>query len=119
MLSNQGKGALAESVVLKDYLSRSYCFLDRNVRCGGAELDLVFREKHHLIFVEVRYLKKTSFMHPIESVNYKKLLNLRRACETYYRAYKQFELSYRLDIAAVTGSLDFPQIDIWMDVLED
>ena len=42
MLSNQFKGALAESMVLKDYLSGSYRFLDRNVRCGGAELDLVF-----------------------------------------------------------------------------
>lgn len=118
MLSNQAKGALAEGIVLKDYLDKGSCFLGRNVRCGGAELDLVFKNSSHLIFVEVRYLKKTNFMHPIESINHKKLLNLRRACEAYYSAYNQFEFDYRLDVATVTGSLDFPEIDIWIDVLE-
>ena len=119
MLSKQAKGALAESIVLKNYLDKGSSFLGRNVRCGGAELDLVFKEKNHLIFVEVRYLKSTNFMHPIESINYKKLLNLRRACEAYYRSYDQIEFSYSLDIATVTGSLDSPEVDIWKDVLED
>ena len=119
MLSNQAKGALAESLVLRLYLDKGAIVLDRNIRCGGGELDLVFRKKNHLLFVEVRYLKKTNFMHPIESINHKKLLNLRRACRAYYHAYNQSNLSYNLDIATVTGNLDSPEIDIWTDVLDD
>ena len=119
MLSNQAKGALAESLVLREYLVKGASFLDRNIRCGGGELDLVFRKKNYLLFVEVRYLRKINFMHPIESINHKKLLNLRRACLAYYNAYNQSNLSYSLDIATVTGNLDSPEIDIWTDVLDD
>ena len=118
MSSNQAKGALAESIVLKKYLDKGARLLGRNIHCGGGELDLIFQKKDRLIFVEVRYLKETTFMHPIETINHKKLFNLRRACEFYYHKYNKFDLNYSLDIATVTGALSAPVIDIWSDVLE-
>ncbi len=118
MSSNKIKGIWAENLVLQEYLRKGYFFIDRNVQSGGGELDLIFQFNDHLTFVEVRYLRVTNFMHPVESVGFKKLLRLRKACQAYYQKYDRNELNYNLDIATVSGATNSPSIEIWTDVLE-
>ena len=118
MSFTQVKGAWAENLILEEYLKKGFLFLGRNIRCGGGELDLVFQWDEHLTFVEVRYLRLTSFMHPVESISHKKLLNLRRACQAYHNKYYRVGVDYSLDIATVTGASSSPKIEIWSDVLE-
>ena len=112
------KGIWAETFVLKNYLSRGFSLVERNVICGFGEIDLVLKLNKMLVFVEVRLLESCKFMHPVESVDYRKLKVLRRTCDFYYTYHWQKDTDYTLEVATVSGSIARPRIEIWPDALE-
>jgi len=40
----------------------------KNYRCSRGEIDLIMRDQHSLVFVEVRYRKNINFGTPAESI---------------------------------------------------
>lgn len=52
--------------------NRGYEILDRNFYSRYGELDLVCKKGDYLVFVEVKYRKKTDFGYPSEAVTRKK-----------------------------------------------
>lgn len=112
------KGIWAEKLVLKNYLQRGFNLVERNAICGFGEIDLVLSYDDILVFVEVRLLESCDFMHPVESINYRKLKVLRRACNFYFTYHWQKDTDYTLEIATVSGSVARPNVEIWPDAFE-
>ncbi len=73
----------------------------RNVRCAGAEIDIVATRERTLVLVEVKTRRSARHGAPEEFVDPRKLARLRRALTVYgaRQAYRDWQL--RLDIIAV------------------
>lgn len=63
-----GRGALAEEAAAEFLKERGFSSLERNYSCRFGEIDLIMRDGHTLVFVEVRYRRNKSFGGAIESI---------------------------------------------------
>lgn len=72
-------GRRAEEAVADALLKQGYRVLERNVRVGHLEIDLLVRRNDLVAVVEVRYRGSGSWQGPFESVSPAKRLRLRAA----------------------------------------
>ena len=75
--------------------------LDRNVRIGGGELDIVALDGDELVMVEVRVRRVGELLPPALSVGPRKLKNLVRAGSTY-ASLLGWEKPWRIDVFGIT-----------------
>ncbi len=69
-----------------DFLERrGYRIVDRNVRAGGVELDLVARRGGLVVFVEVKTRRSRAFGRPEEAVDARKRARLVRGATVWLR----------------------------------
>lgn len=101
-------GNLAEDLAIKVLVQKGYKILDRNYHCGCRELDIIATENNFLVFIEVKYRKNLDFMHPIQSINKTKKLNLFAAAEHYLAEKKLVNTDIRFDVVEIIGSMDCP-----------
>lgn len=105
---SQGKEAeqIAESWLIKQGLQ----LIQRNYRCRLGEIDLIMRNKTHLIFIEVRFRKNQRFGGAALSVDWQKQRKIMRTARAFL-AYHPFYANYpcRFDIIAFEGNL----LPIW------
>lgn len=93
-------GQLGESLA-RDYLKRKgYRILEQNYRTRYAEIDLVARQKDVLVFVEVRTKVGERFGTPEETLNWKKLQQVKRNAFSYASRVKWNKL-YRVDAVCI------------------
>ncbi|WP_440867444.1 YraN family protein [Symbiopectobacterium purcellii] len=80
-------------------------FVAANVHYRGGELDLIMRDEHTWVFVEVRYRKNAQFGSAAESVTSRKQQRLLQAAALWLAQRQQsFDTtSCRFDILAITG----------------
>jgi len=76
--------------------------LERNVRIGKYEIDLIAKDGEELVFVEVKTCRNNEWIYPEDKVDYKKKRNLRRAGNRYIVKYSSRIRDYRFDIIAIT-----------------
>lgn len=57
-LSLQEKSYYGEIFVKELYERKSYGFLRQNFRCLGSEIDLIFKKKQTIVFIEVKLRRK-------------------------------------------------------------
>jgi putative endonuclease len=76
-------------------------FLAANYRTPRGELDLVFREKDCLVFVEVKTRSSEAWMRPAAAVNRDRRRRITRAALDYLRAIKNPKVKIRFDIVEV------------------
>lgn len=93
-IGNKGEN-LACSLLEK----RGYLIVDRNVRGRFGEIDIVAKKDGIYHFIEVRLRSNSTFGTPVETVNAKKRLRLRKTIE-YYCMTKGV-LRWQLDIVAI------------------
>lgn len=94
-------GRRAEGIVARLLEQRGYTVLARNARVGRLELDLVARRKHVLVVCEVRARRNACFMHPIESIDPKKVERIRRATVAWLQKERPGTTCVRFDAASV------------------
>ena len=98
-------GSMAEDAALRYLQKHDLSLLERNFRSRFGEIDLIMRENNTIIFVEVRARKTGVFMHPVESVDYRKRDKIRKTSQVYMHktaAWNHFHI--RFDVVALTGS---------------
>ncbi len=93
-----GKGEKMAEHFLK---KRGMSILHRNYRINHLELDLIARDKEHIVFVEVKTSRTDNFGHPAEWVYYKKRKNLIRAARLFLRQNNLYDKPSRFDIVAI------------------
>lgn len=110
-------GKWGEDVAAAYLREKGYTILHRDWKSGHRDLDIVAMQGSTIVFVEVKTLQNTAFADPVESVDYRKLMNLRRAMN-HYMNYFHIACEARFDIVSVTGSLGTanPHIEHFVDV---
>lgn len=102
--TRRGLGDTAEELVAQWLPRLGLTVLERNVRLGYLEIDIVAREGSVLAVVEVRRRGATSRTSGFSSINHEKRLRLRRAGERLWnRRYKRDPTleRVRFDVASV------------------
>ncbi|HHM04592.1 MAG TPA: YraN family protein, partial [Gammaproteobacteria bacterium] len=65
---NQQRGRRAEEDAHRYLCERGLTPVMRNFRCRVGEIDLIMRDGRHLVFVEVRYRRRSDFGDGADSV---------------------------------------------------
>lgn len=95
------RGALGERVA-KKYLQRlGLKFLTANFRSDRGEIDLIFRDRDCLAFVEVKTRSSEDWVRPAAAVNAERRRRLSRAGLDYLRLLKNPAVKVRFDIVEV------------------
>ncbi len=95
------RGVLGERAAKKYLQKRGLKFLCANFRSARGELDLVFREKDCLVFVEVKTRSSEDWARPAAAVNAHKRKLLSQCALDYLQLLKNPELKIRFDIVEV------------------
>jgi putative endonuclease len=90
-----------------EYLSeRGWRLLERNVRFGRREIDLVVRRANVVAFVEVKGRRGSGYGHPLEAITWKKRREIAAVALWWTQRHGEPELSYRFDAVAVERAPD-------------
>ncbi|MWV43567.1 YraN family protein [Paenibacillus sp. HJL G12] len=96
------KGAAAEQAACSYLASRGYAIKDRNWRCRSGELDIVAEMGQLLVIVEVRSRSiSTRFGTAAESVDIRKIKQIRNTALAYLHYKQQVEREIRFDVVAI------------------
>jgi putative endonuclease len=95
-LGRQGEDAAAALLT-----SRGLRILERNLRLGRLELDLVCEDGDTLVFVEVKTRAEGSLATPADGLTKQKRSRLLRAAQLYLSKYDLWHRPCRLDLVAV------------------
>jgi putative endonuclease len=108
-------GLESERSALKWFLShQGGRLLEKNYRCRGGEIDLIFEKETQLVFVEVR-ARVGGFASGLESVDWKKRKRLSRTIRWFMVAYRGRATEIRVDVLQWDGNrwTHFP--NQWID----
>ena len=95
-LGRQGEEAAAR------YLERcGYEILDRNWTCPAGEVDIVARDGHELVFVEVKTRSDIMKGLPAEAVDDEKRARYEKIAAWYLRGYDELDVPMRFDVIAL------------------
>ena len=96
------KGAAAEEAATSFLAELGWSIVQRNWRNRTGEIDIIAEDKGTLVFVEVRSRSGTStFGTPSESVNYRKIAQVRNTAQQYLHYKKMYDVPIRFDVVAV------------------
>lgn len=94
-------GELGERVAKKYLKKRGLKFLTANFRTPRGEIDLVFRDRDCLVFVEVKTRSSEEWMRPAAAVDAARRLRLTRCGLDYLHLLKNPQVKVRFDIVEV------------------
>lgn len=96
------RGDQAEQQAL-DYLRKhGLQLVDRNYRCKSGELDLIMKDEHTLVVVEVRFRASAKYGGAVESITSKKQSRIIAATQHYLMTNK-INSAIRFDVVAISG----------------
>jgi len=100
--SRKQKGAAAEEAAAQYLSAIGYEILERNWRCRSGEIDIIAEEQGRLVFVEVRS-RNTRLVQgtPEESVNTRKIQQVRSVAEIYLYMRRHYDGSPSFDVISV------------------
>lgn len=98
-------GDNAESAACNYLVAQGLKLLARNFRCRGGEIDLVMQHHDSLVFVEVRYRKRTDYGHAAETVTRTKQQRVIRCAQFYMSRHGGWNMAARFDVVSIEGSL--------------
>jgi putative endonuclease len=101
------RAARAGERMAEEYLrDRGFEILDRNVRSGRGEIDLIAREGGAVVFVEVKFRSGTDTAAPLVAVNWKKREDVARAATRWLQARGLTDRPVRFDVVGITWEAD-------------
>ena len=109
-------GAEGEAQAARFLARRGYRIVERNVRLGGVEIDLIVRRARLVAFVEVKTRRSTAFGPPELAVDRKKQARIVRAAVAWLRENPRRAGQVRFDVVsclAPAGERKIWRIDHW------
>lgn len=98
-------GIWGEEVACEYLKAQGYQVLKRNVRTAEGELDIVAKQGDCFVFVEVKARGSQTFGSPEEAITHSKQRRLRRAAWAYLQEQELMDVTWRIDVVAIDGSL--------------
>lgn len=112
-------GKMFEDIALEYLLGRGYRLLRRNFRLGRlGEIDLIMRDRHVYVFVEVKGRRTHGYGLPEEALTPAKRRRIRKIAGGYIHITKLTNYEARFDVVAIdfaTGNEDGPEIRHYAD----
>ncbi|ABO22098.1 YraN family protein [Shewanella loihica] len=96
------KGQQAEDRALAYLEQQGLKLVERNVRYPFGEIDLIMRQGHKWIFIEVKYRQSKQFGGALQAVSRGKIARLNRAA-SHYMQLNQIDAQCRFDLLAIDG----------------
>lgn len=97
------QGENSEQHACEFLLAQGLTLVARNFRCRYGELDLIMRDAHNLVIVEVRYRQTDTYGSALESVTLRKQSRIIAATHCYLAENPQ-STNIRFDVIAFTGN---------------
>jgi putative endonuclease len=94
-------GALGERAAKKFLQQKGLKYLTANFRSPRGEMDLVFRDKDCLVFIEVKTRSSEEWTRPAAAVNVERRRRLSRTALDYLRLLRNPPVRIRFDIVEV------------------
>ncbi len=95
-------GVATEQRALVFLESQGLTLLETNYRCRYGEIDLIFKDKTVIVFVEVRFRAKQNFGGAAASVSSQKQQKILRSAQTYLQEHGN--QACRFDVIAFEGN---------------
>ncbi|AQZ94735.1 YraN family protein [Halopseudomonas phragmitis] len=115
LTSKQLLGNLAERQAERLLLKAGLRLLARNYRCKQGELDLVMRDRDTVVFVEVRYRRKSQWGSAAETVDWRKQKRVQIAAQHYLLTHPHLaNHPCRFDVVAADGNPEDPDAYRWI-----
>jgi putative endonuclease len=113
-MSTTERGRTAESLAADYLATQGLAILNRNWRNRWCELDLVARAgsgpDDTILFIEVKYRRRTDWGTGFEHITYDKIRRLQRAALAWNQAHGYYG-AYQIDIISISGELEKPTIE--------
>jgi putative endonuclease len=103
-------GKHGEELAARFLEARGFTILARNFRTPVGELDIVARDRSHLLFVEVKTRCSSVFGVPAEAVGAHKQRQIVRAAQWYLASGRYRDLQPRFDVIAVIAGGGEPAV---------
>jgi putative endonuclease len=94
-------GPRGEDLAARHLKRAGYRIVERNVRAGRHEIDIVARQGDTVVFVEVRTRASAAPVPPEDTINPEKRRRLVSAARHYMMRHPEPETYYRFDIIAI------------------
>ena len=98
--NHRALGAAGEACAARFLEERGYRVVERNVRVGGVELDLVATRGRLVLFVEVKTRRSRAAGAPEEAVDFRKRERLARGASAWLAAHPRVATRARFDVIA-------------------
>jgi len=107
-------GQSAERLAMQYLQSQGMTLITKNFACKYGEIDLIMKHGETVIFVEVRYRKKSLFGSGAETVDYRKQQKLLSCAEFFLQKHRHLaHHPARIDVVSIGRTSDHgtPHID--------
>ncbi len=104
-------GRRFEALAAQTLLERGWTVIDRNVRYGRREIDLVIRRGRLVAFVEVKGRRSVGCGDPLEAITRAKRAEIEAVAQWWVCRFGRRGDSYRFDAVAVRGAGADPEIE--------
>jgi putative endonuclease len=110
-LPNFAHGLAAEDLAIHFLLLKNYRLLDRNLRLGNFEIDLIMLDLtfDEIVFVEVKYRRTMQAGEGSVSVDARKINHMNQVARAFLRKH-DYQKAHRFDIISIVGNLQSPEI---------
>lgn len=99
------RGGWAEDLAQRFLQQKGLIALQQNYRCRRGEIDLIMRDQGAIVFVEVRYRRRSGFGSGAESVTKHKQKKLVATAQYFLGSYGGgSSVPCRFDVVSITGS---------------
>lgn len=99
--TRKDKGRAAEEAAASHLQQQGWRIIERNWSCRSGELDIIAEQGKILLFVEVRSRSGISYGMPAESIDARKIQQVRRTAEVYLHRFGLSDRQIRFDAIAV------------------
>lgn len=103
---NQNVGRWGEDCAAKFLINQGLEIVERNIRTPEGEIDLIARQGDLLLFVEVKTRSHNKDGYPEEAVTEQKMEHMTGSAEYYLEHHPECDDHWRIDVIAVTGSIN-------------
>ncbi len=101
LMHKRAIGNQYEKIALSYLKQNGLKLIQQNYWCRFGEIDLIMQSNNSIVFVEVRFRKNINYGHPLETINLKKQIKIKKTA-SYYLQQKQLNNSFcRFDAVSI------------------
>jgi putative endonuclease len=116
--ARQSLGRIGEDLACAELEKRGYVVLERRYRRRGGELDIVARDGHTVVFVEVKARDGRDFGEAAEAITARKRRRLTYLALDYLTQHHLTECACRFDVVSIHMENELPVVELFRNAFD-